>query len=89
MAAHDTLRRLMDFIFIRELRASARMLQQGGCSMPEGEAALEALATQREARQDADARQLLASDYHRASVQVQGKLAELFLHATGSERATP
>ena len=36
-----------------------------------------------------DARQLLASDYHRASVQVQGKLAELFLHATGSERATP
>jgi len=36
-----------------------------------------------------DARQLLASDYQRASVQVQGKLAELFLHATGSERATP
>lgn len=35
-----------------------------------------------------DARRLLTSDYQRASVQVQGKLAELFLHATGTERTS-
>lgn len=81
-----------------DLCVLGRWLHGPGCQSLAGETLLDTVRTTHarfhvlagavlraveEGRRD-DARHLLTTDYHRASVQVQGKLAELFLRATGA-----